>query len=281
MRHRVVPIAEEHLDGFRAALDSVAREHLYLALLEAPEAAAVREFVLGNLRAGHPQFVALVDDAVVGWCDVLPGTRPVFRHSGVLGMGVVRAWRRRGIGWDLMTATIAAAQARGLTRIELTVRADNRPARRLYERFRFAVEGRLRHHMWVDGEYHDSYLMALVADATAGRPHFDCVFYTVRDLDRAVAFYTEVLGLRLVSRDVVARLDLDGVSVELVPTSGGTGWQAAGNARLTLAVDDLGATATDLAARGVAVSAVRRVDNGSLVTFADPDGNELVLWQDS
>ena len=34
---------------------------------------------------------------------------------------------------------------------------------------------------------------------------FDCVFYYVFDLDRAVRFYQEVLGLKLTSRDFVAR----------------------------------------------------------------------------
>jgi hypothetical protein len=30
---------------------------------------------------------------------------------------------------------------------------------------------------------------------------FDCVFYYVSDLDRAIAFYTNALGFRLSSRD--------------------------------------------------------------------------------
>jgi predicted enzyme related to lactoylglutathione lyase len=108
---------------------------------------------------------------------------------------------------------------------------------------------------------------------------FDAVFYYVTDLDRSVAFYTTVLGLSLSSRDVVARFHLDGVLIELVPTTdtrlvGGTG-----NARLTLAAGDLHQAAQVLRSRGVAVSPIRRVENGFLATFKDPDGNELVLWQ--
>lgn len=48
---------------------------------------------------------------------------------------------------------------------------------------------------------------------------FDCVFYYVTDLDRAILFYTTVLELRLFSRDTVARFRVDGVLFELVPTS--------------------------------------------------------------
>jgi predicted enzyme related to lactoylglutathione lyase len=108
---------------------------------------------------------------------------------------------------------------------------------------------------------------------------FDCLFYHVRDLDRAVAFYTSVLGLRLASRDAVARLRVDGVLVELVPTDDPERLSGRGNARLTLAVDDLPAAAAELRARGAPVSAVRRVSNGYLATLTDPDSNEIVLWQ--
>ena len=45
--------------------------------------------------------------------------------------------------------------------------------------------------------------------------HFDCVFYYVRDLDSAIPFYSEVLGIPLISRDAVARLDVDGVLFEI------------------------------------------------------------------
>jgi catechol 2,3-dioxygenase-like lactoylglutathione lyase family enzyme len=112
-----------------------------------------------------------------------------------------------------------------------------------------------------------------------GAFRFDCIFYHVADLDRAVRFYTETLGLQLVSRDVVARFRVDGVLFELVPTEDEALLSGRGNARLALAVDDIAEAASSLAGRGVPVSAIRRVSNGRLATFRDPDGNELVLWQ--
>lgn len=107
------------------------------------------------------------------------------------------------------------------------------------------------------------------------RYRFDAVFYYVRDLDRAVRFYEDVLGLKLKSRDFVARFDIDGVLFELVPgTPGGQG-----NARLCLAVDDIEAARRDLAAKGVQASPTERKSNGLLCSFHDPDGNEICLWQ--
>jgi RimJ/RimL family protein N-acetyltransferase len=160
-----VSISEEHIEGFRHALDSVARERRYLALFEAPPLRDVRAFVLYNIQAGIPQFVALEEANVVGWCDVLPKPQPAFRHTGVLGMGVVAAWRGRGIGSRLLQVALQAAWQREMTRLELTVRVDNERARRLYERFGFKVEGRCRRHMLMNGRYEDGYLMALLHGA--------------------------------------------------------------------------------------------------------------------
>ncbi len=163
MSYRILPITEQHIEGFHATVDSVAREHRFLAFLEAPPLATTREFVRTNLREGNPQFVAEVGGSVAGWCDVVRNTRPVFHHSGVLGIGLIAEHRERGMGRALMEATLEAAGRLGITRIELTVRADNRRAISLYEALGFVTEGRLRHHMLVDGEYHESLLMALVA----------------------------------------------------------------------------------------------------------------------
>jgi predicted enzyme related to lactoylglutathione lyase len=108
---------------------------------------------------------------------------------------------------------------------------------------------------------------------------FDCIYYYTSDLDRAVSFYTEVLGLRLESRDVVARFHINGVLFELVPTTDKFTLSGKGNARLVLAVDDINATIAHLRSRGVKVSDARPVANGLLASFYDFDSNELILWQ--
>src|SRR5688572_13638583 len=137
----------------------------YLAVFEAPPPRDVQAFVLHNIPARVPQFVALEEGPVVGWCDVLPRPQPALRHTGVLGMGVVSAWRGHGIGSRLLQVAVQAAWQREMTRLELTVRVDNERARRLYERFGFTVEGRCRRHMRMNGRYEDGYLMALLHGA--------------------------------------------------------------------------------------------------------------------
>ena len=94
--------------------------------------------------------------------DVLPVFGEARRHVGMLGIGVVRRARRQGLGRALLEAAIASAWAKGLTRIELTVRADNHNARELYERLGFQHEGRQYGSFQVDGETFDSHAMALL-----------------------------------------------------------------------------------------------------------------------
>ncbi len=163
MTVEIVPIERRHIAGFRDVLDGVARERRYIAFLEAPPLAEVRRFVLNNLRSGAPAFVAQDDGRVVGWCNVIRKLRPTTSHSGVLGMGVAASHRGRGIGGRLIATTLETALARGLTRIELTVRTDNLAAIALYRRSGFETEGQLRRYLLVDGVYYDALLMARLA----------------------------------------------------------------------------------------------------------------------
>lgn len=61
-----------------------------------------------------------------------------------------------------MEAAITKAWAKGFSRVELIVRTDNANAKALYERFGFAVEGMSRRLLCIEGEFFDTYMMALV-----------------------------------------------------------------------------------------------------------------------
>ena len=160
---QIVPIGRAHLAGFHAAVDSVAKERRYLAMLEAPSFTRTRRLVLDSLRAGAVHVVAVAGDEVIGWCDLRPKTAPTLRHSAVLGMGIVAAYRGQGIGSRMLAATLELAWARGIRRAELNVRSDNAPAIALYRRFGFVEEGTCRNYMCVDGVDYDALLMARLA----------------------------------------------------------------------------------------------------------------------
>lgn len=160
----VTPITEQDIDGFHAALDTVAREKRYLAFLEAPEIISTRAFVRENIRLDYSQFVARDGDKVVGWCDVIPQkNRSTTHHVGTLGIGIIPEYRHKGVGRKLLQAAIEKAQAQGLTRIELTVRHDNLNAIALYEKMGFAHEGVKKKASLIEGVYADSVMMAKLA----------------------------------------------------------------------------------------------------------------------
>jgi RimJ/RimL family protein N-acetyltransferase len=171
------PITEGHIESFHKTLDVVARERRYLAFLEAPPLESTRAFILNNIAHGYPQFVATVAGEVsaaevsagevlgrdvVGWCDVTPKSRPIYAHCGVLGMGLLPRFRGQGLGTRLITRTLHAARAFGLSRVELSVREDNTNAIALYEKIGFVTEGLQRNGVLVDGEYENVVEMAIL-----------------------------------------------------------------------------------------------------------------------
>ena len=50
MNFEIVPITEDHIQGFWSAVDSVARERKYLAFLEGPSINTTKDFVLQNIN---------------------------------------------------------------------------------------------------------------------------------------------------------------------------------------------------------------------------------------
>lgn len=158
----IEPIREDHVEGFREALDIVARERKYLVFLEAPPVEAMLSFVRNNIAGGHPHMVAVADGKVVGWCDIRRGARDAQAHCGVLGMGIIPGYRDRGLGRKLMLATLEAAKAASMHRVELHAHADNLRAIALYEKVGFRHEGLARDAIRIDGRYMDSVLMAMI-----------------------------------------------------------------------------------------------------------------------
>lgn len=108
---------------------------------------------------------------------------------------------------------------------------------------------------------------------------FDAVYYHVSDMERSIAFYRDVLGFTLTSRDYVTRFNIDGVLFELVPNPPGAALGGTGNARLSLGVKDIQKAAKELQNRGVVTSPIKAEPGGLLSFIQDPDGNELCLWQ--
>lgn len=98
-------------------------------------------------QPGDLGVVAVVDGKhAIGaaWLRFFDATDPGFGFIDAatpeVGMGVVRDWRRQGVGARLLGALITAAREAGLRTLSLSVERDNY-ARRLYEQFAFHQVG--------------------------------------------------------------------------------------------------------------------------------------------
>lgn len=100
---------------------------------------------------------------VIGLMGIHGGRRAANRHSAGLGISVHKDWRNRGLGTAMMHFAIDWAKSTGVvTRLELEVFHDNTRARHVYEKLGFQVEGVKRKAFFKDGEFKDSYIMALL-----------------------------------------------------------------------------------------------------------------------
>lgn len=161
----IAALQSTHFDDLWQVFDTVAREKHYLASQQAPEPAAMRGYLQGNLDNRQPYYVALVNGRVSGWCGIQPVHGQARAHVGMLGMGLLPVARGQGIGQRLLQVAADAALAYGFTRIELSVRADNARAKALYERMGFVHEGLQRDAFRIDGVYYDICAMALLRTA--------------------------------------------------------------------------------------------------------------------
>ena len=126
-------------------------------------AADERRYLRAIKRYPHAAvFVADDEGQIVGRLSIARDQHPASRHVADLGLIVAATHRRRGIGTSLLNAAVEWARASNVLKLELHVFPWNEGAITLYERFGFEHEGRLRRHLLVDGEFHDSLAMALL-----------------------------------------------------------------------------------------------------------------------
>lgn len=111
---------------------------------------------------GLYSYVAAVDGQVVGQLGLItnPG-KPRRKHAAEIGMGVRDDYWGRGVGSALVAFAIESAEKwHNISRLELSVYADNDRAIALYEKFGFMKEGEMRNFAYRDGEYVTALMMA-------------------------------------------------------------------------------------------------------------------------
>ena len=107
----------------------------------------------------------------------------------------------------------------------------------------------------------------------------DLVFYWVRDLDRSVAFYRDVLGLPVLKVEAGRWAEFDAAGRRFALHAAAPGQPVRpGGATAVFAVGDLDRAKAELGARGVSFGHEGDVAGyARFATFTDPDDNPVQL----
>lgn len=157
---RAVP---EDAPGIVAVLAVVVDERVHSAIDRVWSVEQERRY-LESLSAREAIHVAVDSaDRIVGlqtldrWSSVLDS----MAHVGQVGTFLLPAWRGRGVGRELWTATAALARDARYQKLVIQVRGANVRAQSFYRRLGFAECGRLSRQVLVDGTHDDEILMEL------------------------------------------------------------------------------------------------------------------------
>jgi RimJ/RimL family protein N-acetyltransferase len=161
---RVRTARSADVDGVLRLLSAVAEERRHI-LTEPPidRERRAKQFRETIQSADAQVFVAEAEGEIVG---DLAAFRTRSMAPVTIGMAVAAAWRRRGVGTALMEACVEWAHKAGVHKVSLEVFPWNEPAIRLYRKFGFIEEGRLRkHYRRQSGELWDVIVMGLVLES--------------------------------------------------------------------------------------------------------------------
>jgi ribosomal protein S18 acetylase RimI-like enzyme len=121
--------------------------------------------ILGEFAASDNSVFLLAEDNghIIGYIDCKGFKRQVLKHAVLIGMSVHKDWRGKGVGTMLMAHAIEWAKSTNIVkRMELSVYERNTPARHLYEKFGFQIEGMRKNLIYENGRYLDDVMMALL-----------------------------------------------------------------------------------------------------------------------
>lgn len=140
-------------------LDNETEYMLYEAGERPRDESRVKELIRNSMEE---DLVLVVKDNkdIVGFISAQRGRLNRIRHSAYIVVGLRKAYRGKRIGTELFKKVDLWAKEEGITRLELTVMANNYIGKNLYKKMGFEVEGVKKKSIYVNEEYVDEYCMA-------------------------------------------------------------------------------------------------------------------------
>lgn len=114
-----------------------------------------------NINASNSLMLIAEDkETVVGFLSAERGFANRIKHSAYIVIGILKSYRGKKIGTNLLEELVNWALDNEITRLELTVLTHNEGAIRLYKDMGFKIEGLKEKSLIIDGKYFDEYYMA-------------------------------------------------------------------------------------------------------------------------
>lgn len=99
---------------------------------------------------------------LIGYLAAERGTKEKIKHSAYLVIGIKQEYTNLGIGTQLFKLLDQWTQQTMIHRLELTVITENIPAKALYDKAGFKVEGIREDAIFMNDRYYDEYYMAKI-----------------------------------------------------------------------------------------------------------------------
>jgi RimJ/RimL family protein N-acetyltransferase len=165
----VRPATEDDVEEMVDLYVRVGSEGLFVAA-EPPIDRHERRLWLGHLidAPWTLVLVATTADTTIGYLTAVGSER----QPALIGLGVAKAWRNRGVGTRLVAEAVAWARAHGLHKLAAEVFPHNEPTLHLFQKLGFEREGVLGgHYRRRNGALWDVVVFGLPLDEpTVGKP---------------------------------------------------------------------------------------------------------------
>ncbi|HWI48691.1 MAG TPA: GNAT family N-acetyltransferase [Rummeliibacillus sp.] len=106
--------------------------------------------------------IAIINGEIGGVISILGNTAPRSKHCASIMTGVLEKFANHGIGTALMGKAEKWAQAKNITRLELSVIKTNKKAISLYEKFGFSIDGQRNKSVKINSDYVDELYMSKI-----------------------------------------------------------------------------------------------------------------------
>ena len=125
----------------------------------------VRKQIIDWKQSGHSAiFIAILNGEHVGYLLIIGNAAKRAAHRAEVCLGLQTHARRKGIATQLLQKAEEWATSKGISRLELTVVEEDKPARKLFEKAGYVSEGLRQDSLKINGKTYSEIYMAKFLD---------------------------------------------------------------------------------------------------------------------